>query len=250
MPNSKVFQAALKAVKSTEFQTVTQRRRLVQAVLGRDIPAKLLNTVECYSAVVNGLRSNPEQIKITLTLKLGDGPLGRVLFNAVFNDDENYARIDVRVIDDAGKSHFPPVDKFVPKTTNTSILLGDVYEYAKRSFIKYGIASEGYKKSSTLNTEVGGIVKSSISASAAGVLDMAPKNAVVVTAADTLSDRVASIIYGDVKRIKSTIAAWKGKMKPEEYKEFVKYEESLVKFIAKTYLSQMSEAYQKKVKAI
>lgn len=235
MPSSKVFQAALKAVKSTEFVTLAQRKRLVQATLGRDIPAKLLQTVDCYATVVNGLRSNPEQVKITLTLKLGDGPLGRVLFNAVFNDDENYARIDVRIIDDTGKSHFPPVDKFVPKLTNMAVFLTHVYEYAKRAFIKYGIASEGYKRSSTLNSEVGGIVKAS---------------SAVVTAADTISDRVASIIYGDVKRIKSTIAAWKGKMKPEEYKEFVKYEESLVKFIAKTYLPQMSEAYQKKVRAI
>lgn len=245
MPTSKVFQAALKAVKSTEFVALAQRKRLVQSVLGRDIPAKILQTVDCYAAVVNGLRSNPEQVKITLTMKLGDGPLGRVLFNAVFNDDENYARIDVRTIDDTGKSHFPPVDKFVPKLTNTPIFLTHVYEYAKRAFIKYGIASEGYKKSSTLNSEVGGIVKSSMTASIT-----AASTRTVVTAADTIPDRVASIIYGDVKRIKSTIAAWKGKMKPEEYKEFVKYEESLVKFIAKTYLSQMSEAYQKKVKAI
>lgn len=248
MPNSKVFQAALKAVRSTEFVTLAQRKRLVHSVLGRDIPPAILQTADCGAIVVNGLKNNPEQVKITLSLKLGDGPLGRVLFNAVFNDDENYARIDVRVIDDTGKSHFPPVDKFVPKITNTTIMLGDVYEYAKRAFIKYGLASEGYKKSSTLNTEVGGIVKAALAKR-----DPLFTSNMLVTAADTddtISDRVASIIYGDIKRIKSTIAAWKGKMKPEEYKEFVKYEESLVKFIAKTYLPKVSETYQKKIKAI
>jgi hypothetical protein len=73
---------------------------------------------------------------------------------------------------------------------------------------------------------------------------------VAVAESDELSDRVASIVYGDLKRIKSTIAAWKGKMTPEQYEEFEAYQNSVAKFIATTYVKRMSKAYQAKTNSI
>jgi hypothetical protein len=72
----------------------------------------------------------------------------------------------------------------------------------------------------------------------------------VAVAGDTLSDRVASIVYGDLKRIKSTIAAWKGKMPEADYKEFVEYQKGVAKFIAQTFVPKLSEAYKAKVKSV
>ena len=73
---------------------------------------------------------------------------------------------------------------------------------------------------------------------------------VAVAESDELSDRVASIVYGDLKRIKSTIAAWKGKMTPEQYEEFEAYQNSVAKFIATTYVKRMSKVYQAKTNSI
>jgi hypothetical protein len=72
----------------------------------------------------------------------------------------------------------------------------------------------------------------------------------IVTAADKVSDRVASIVYGDIKRIKSTIAAWKGKMPEDQYKEFEKYQNFVAKAILKQYLPLVSDEYAKKIRAI
>ncbi len=69
----------------------------------------------------------------------------------------------------------------------------------------------------------------------------------VVVADEVISDRVASIIFGDVKRIRSTIASWKGKMKDNEYKEFVEYQKSLAKFIRDNYLGKLPQQYKDKI---
>jgi len=68
-----------------------------------------------------------------------------------------------------------------------------------------------------------------------------------VTADGELSDRASSIIFGDLKRIRSTIASWQGKMKPEEYKEFVAYQKAIAKFIKDHYVPKLSATYKDKV---
>ena len=72
-------------------------------------------------------------------------------------------------------------------------------------------------------------------------------HASTVTAADVLSDRVASIVFGDIKRIRSTIASWQGKMKPNEYKEFVDYEKSVAKFIKDKFVQRLPQTYKDKL---
>jgi len=69
----------------------------------------------------------------------------------------------------------------------------------------------------------------------------------VVRAADTMTDRAASIVFGDLKRIRSTIASWQGKMKPEEYKEFVEYEKSVAKFIKDKFVPKLPQTYKDKL---
>ncbi len=62
-----------------------------------------------------------------------------------------------------------------------------------------------------------------------------------------LSDRVSSIVFGDVKRIRSTIASWKGKMPKEQYDEFVTYQKDIARFIKEKYVPRLSETYRKKL---
>ena len=78
------------------------------------------------------------------------------------------------------------------------------------------------------------------------ILDMEPTR-LKVTAAGELPDRVASIIFGDLKRIRSTIASWQGKMKPEEYKLFVEYEKSIAKHVRDKFVPKMSKEYREKI---
>lgn len=72
----------------------------------------------------------------------------------------------------------------------------------------------------------------------------------VVTAADELPARVAGQIIGDLKRIRSTVAAWRGKMPADEYKLFVTYESDVGDYIAKKYIPKMSKEYQEKAKGL
>lgn len=75
----------------------------------------------------------------------------------------------------------------------------------------------------------------------------------VVTAAPTpLPDRVSYQIIGDLKRIRSTVKSWKekGKMTPDELKEFVAYETKVGNFIAKEFLPRMSETAKAKLKEL
>lgn len=72
----------------------------------------------------------------------------------------------------------------------------------------------------------------------------------VVIAAEPLSDRVSGQIIGDLKRIRSTVRSWKGKMDPAEYRDFVDYETQVGNFIAKTFAPRMSKASKAKLKGM
>lgn len=80
---------------------------------------------------------------------------------------------------------------------------------------------------------------------------IASTTASAVTAADApISDRVAGQIIGDLKRIRSTVRSWKGKMDESDYRVFVEYETAVGNFIAKNFKPRMSKASQAKLKGM